>query len=379
MKLCQLGSYASLAFLFFCHAAQAALPPAPAYKATLLHPPGSYLQSYATGTYGTTIVGAGRGPNTTDDSRALIWNGTTSSIIDLTPFGFDRSFASDVWGDYQVGNIGSSTIVGHAVLWRGSPRGFIDLHLPGYYHTHASAVWGDYQVGYGRTLFELNDRALLWNGSAASAVNLHSSGFRHTRAFDVEGNTQVGLGAIDTQELSTTHALLWRGSAASFVDLHPAGFDHSVATGISGGRISGYVQRDTPVRTNHALTWNATAEDFVDLHPIGFDSTFAQSISGDVQVGFGIGPATNHRDHALVWRGSADSVLNLHQYLTGLPITFIDSFASQVATNGMIVGSARDSNGLDYAILWTPIPEPATAALVCCGLLLMTWRAQRRC
>jgi hypothetical protein len=364
-----------------CSTAHAAVP-APAYKATLLHPSGGYTQSDAEGIFGTTIVGSGRGPNTGGNFSALMWNSSQDSVVDLTPAGFDRSTASDIWGKSQVGSVSSPTIVEHAALWYGSADSFVDLHLHGYYGTHAHAVWNNSQVGFGRTLAEFEDRALLWSSSPTRAVNLHPPGFMHSVARDVEGNTQVGDGYIFTggPNVGTHHALLWHGSAASVVDLHPAGYSHSLMFGISGNTQVGYAQINPSSGPLHALLWHGTVESVVNLHPLGFNSSFAHAAAGDLQVGFGSLEGTGARgdSHALLWNGTADTVVNLHQYLTGLPITFTDSFAHKISANGVIVGTARDSNGLDYAVMWTPIPEPSAALLFLVGCAVIRV-ARARC
>ena len=40
---------------------------------------------------------------------------------------------------------------------------------------------------------------------------------------------------------------------------------------------------------------------------------------------------------------------------------------SRIDANGMIVGTARDAAFNSYAVLWTPIPEPASVALAACA------------
>jgi hypothetical protein len=114
--------------------------------------------------------------------------------------------------------------------------------------------------------------------------------------------------------------------------------------------------------------WNGTAASVVDLNPVGFYHSKAVGVSGASQVGYGVDPATGGAQHALLWNGTAASAIDLHPYLTGLGPAFVESYAQGIADNGTIVGWAQ-AGGVDYAVLWTPIPEPSAAALFACGAI----------
>jgi hypothetical protein len=217
-------------------------------------------------------------------------------------------------------------------------------------------------VGYGT--IDGGAHALRWNGTAESVVDLHPVGFHTSYALDVSGASQVGYG-FGLQN----HALLWNGTAESVVDLHPVGFDSSQALGVSGTRQVGW---GSVGLQNHALLWNGTAESVVDLHPVGYEVSYGEGISDAGQVGQGSGPATGGWTHALLWRGTADSVIDLHTYLAGLGPSFYQSSAKGISDDGSIVGNASAiEHGFykHYVVLWTPIPEPSTAALFACGMI----------
>jgi hypothetical protein len=242
--------------------------------------------------------------------------GVTYKAIDLTPSGFNYSYACGIYGTQQVGE-GSGSATG------GPPH------------------------------------ALLWNGSAASFIDLNPSGFGYSDAFGISGNQQVGSGWSITAEQQD--ALLWNGSADNFVDLNPTGFYSSRAYGISGTQQVGYGWGST-TGDFHALLWNGSATSFVDLNPSGFDFSEAYGTNGTQQVGYGWGSATggNYVDRALLWNGSADNYIDLCQFL---PAGFGDSEALSIDSYGNIVGDAIDSSGNGHAILWQPIPEPASFVL----------------
>lgn len=234
------------------------------------------------------------------------------------------------------------------------------LHPTGSDTSFAARVSGGSQVGYAYgALTGGKHHALLWGGTAASVVDLHPVGFRASQALGVSGASQVGAG-ITTPDPGDFHALLWGGTAESVVDLHPAGFSSSQGYDVSGGS---QVGTGSNSGVTHALLWNGTAASVVDLHPVGFSSSFAYGVSDGRQVGKGNGPTTGNSDHALLWNGTAASVIDLHPFLTGLGASFTASQAFGIADNGSIVGWATVGNS-HYAVLWTLVPEPTSAALV---------------
>jgi hypothetical protein len=159
------------------------------------------------------------------------------------------------------------------------------------------------------------------------------------------------------------------------VDLNPTGATDSVAFGVSGGNQVGF-GRGPEFGGGHALLWNGTAKSVVDLNPAGVQGSVAFGVSGGRQVGFGEGPVFGGYAHAFLWSGTAASVVDLHPYLSGLGLAFTSSYATAIADNVAIVGYPRISFH-DYAVMWTPIPEPSTAVPFCCGIcvaIVARWR-----
>jgi hypothetical protein len=357
------------------------------YSATLLHPPSGYSNSVGVGISGNSQVGSGDGSSTGGYNHAILWNGTAGSAIDLHPAGVINSGANGVSGDRQVGwgsGIGVE-LNRHALVWSGTAESVVDLHPFEFGDSEAHGISGTSQVGWGRISAASPFHALLWHGTADSVVDLHRSEFLYTSARAVSGITQVGHGYSERPPLHPAvglnyHALLWTGTAESMVDLHPAGFDFSSAVAVSGSVQVGHGSTITTTNNYHALLWRGTAESVVDLHPPGFDFSAAEGVSESGQVGYGKGTATDGRIHALLWRGTAESVVDLHPYLSGLPVTMVESHANGIDSNGSIVGYGEDSNGVEYAILWTPVPEPSAWTLLWLGMMGVALRSRRsRC
>jgi hypothetical protein len=341
------------------------------YKATILPMPLGAASAKAYGAADGSQVGSaffeGSG------RHAVLWNGTSTSSIDLHPLtGYENSTAYAVAGQAQVGD---ARIVGpfdnyHALLWRGSADSVVDLNPSGYLESTARGVSGNSQVGWGRPQSATGDHALLWHGSAASVVDLNPPGFRSSQAYAVSGNSQFGFGR---RQSAPPHAILWRGTAESFVDLHPAGWYESALAGGSGDIQVGIVRKTSSFSDTRAAVWRGSADSFVDLHPQGFSFSLAWAAAGNFQVGYGVGPSIF--EHALVWNGTADSVVDLHQFLPPTLRFVFSSQATGIAEDGTIVGYAGQ---YDYAILWTPIvPEPDSGAIFALGLILTSLLPRR--
>lgn len=290
-----------------------------------LNPRGLYSQGY--NICGEQQVGYGSGPATGGRNHALLWRGSAVSVVDLHPSGFEASKASGVSPRQQVGsgipqggppgndNMPTPT---HALLWRGSSASVVGLHPHGFLSSTAQGTDGEEQVGYGSpegVFFPMSstpvDHALLWHGGAASVVDLNPTGFLFSRASGVVGGEEVGYGVGQATGGVEDHALLWHGSPASGVDLHPRGFSRSEAHSTNGEeQVGDGMPEGDYFHSTHALLWRGSAASVVDLHaflPPGFVSSSATSIglNGDI-VGWAhrsigsIGDPTS--SHAFLWR-----------------------------------------------------------------------------
>ena len=354
-----------VAFAFLVTAPVARCVAAATYTATVLNPV-DFTNATGRGISIGTQGGAGDGAATGGAEHALLWSGTAASAIDLHPAGNYSS--SSVWavsGTSQAGLAETGYI--HAMLWNGTAASAVDLNPAGMDLSRAYGVSNTNQVGLAvGNIVSGSSHAMMWSGTAASAIDLHPANFRDSTARGVSGGKQVGYGTT-AGGAGFNHALLWSGTAASVVDLNPASYSTSFGYAISGTKQAGYGFPNSDSGNTHALLWSGTAS-AVDLQPSGYTQTKALGISVAGQVGYGVGTATGNRDHALVWTGTAASVVDLHSFLTGLGTTFTVSHAEAIAENGAIMGWANDTSNRHYAILWTPVPEPVSGALVAFGI-----------
>lgn len=294
-------------------------------------------------------------------SRALLWEGSAKSLVDLHPAGWDASYAMATdgkrqvgWRERHTGNIGQ-----FATMWSGSAKGWVDLHDPTYNETNALGIAGDVQVGFG-FITNVGARAVMWRNTAASLVSLHPQGFDRSWAWATDGEQQVGF----AQETNARHAALWTGTAESYVDLHPTGYGISEGLGVGHEQQVGFA---TVSGRAHAIAWLGSSNNYVDLNPGRGLGSRARATNGMHQVGeYGSGSLPLH---AARWSGSPNAMVDLHD---DLPAAYHGAGEFSRATGidelGNIVGWATHvPTGADHAILWRPVPEPSPIVLL--GLL----------
>jgi uncharacterized membrane protein len=157
--------------------------------------------------------------------------------------------------------------------------------------------------------------------------------------------------------------------------LNPVGFDFSSAASTNGKNQAGYGSGPATSGSNHAILWNTSATDYVDLNPAGFAYSKAFGNNSTAQVGYGRLSDTGQY-HALLWNGSSSDYIDLQQFVTAIPYEgYMQSAALGIDDYGNIVGWASTSSRNEYyAIVWQPVPEPATMTLLFLGGLAILRR-----
>jgi hypothetical protein len=341
---------------------------------------GSYTITSAQSACGGWQVGAGY-PAVPGYVHALIWSGTAASMIDLHPAsGYNDSQAFDMSASQEVGYGGRTSDSGraHALLWTGTSNVPADLN-PGLNKaiSMANGTDGVHQVGWASWVVTgiPNDttytHAAIWSGSSGTYADINPSGFDKSYAQKVNGTQIVGYGYL-AAGTNASHALLWTGTAHTPVDLNPAGFSASSAWGIVGTQQVGFGAGLATGGSNHALLWNGSFDSYIDLHPSGTMYSESKALGGwgAYQVGAAV-LTIGGTAHAMLWNGSPDSYVDLQQFL---PAGFRSSGATAMDDQGDIVGWANDAGGTSHAIIWEPVPEPATLSLMALGGLALVRR-----
>ena len=321
------------------------------------------------------------------------------TAVDLHPPAVDfapHTVASQVYGIHgmqQVGEVQNQqnmTTMTTAVLWNGTSESVVYLGyrsaLSSLYYSVAVATDGFHQVGYGScTSTDFGAKhAIAWSGTAASVVDIHPTQFKDSYAVSVAGSHIVGNGTLNSP-YDLRHALLWTGMTPnSAVDLHPTklpGFVSSFANDTNGSQQLGAAGMDMYdsfssgvyyfTGSEHAMLWTGTADSAVDLHPSGFAASDALATNGSIQVGWGLTDIGTYQ--ALAWSGTADSAVNLQALLP--PGLSMGSCAESVDSQGDVFGIVWDASYNYHAVEWVAVPEPSGLFLSCLGALgAFTWR-----
>lgn len=304
---------------------------------TVLHPTGA-LSSGATATDGYEQAGW---VNFTGLDHAVVWSGSSSSVVDLKPAGSAESQARGIDQGRQVGWARIGGVV-QAGRWDGSAASFVSLHPTGAFASQATSISGDQIAGW---FYESGgSRAALWQSPGDVMINLHPTGKTYSNCYGVSNAIQVGV--------ADNRAAMWAGSAASYVDLHallPSDFFSSVAWGIdvnsTGVWIVGQGVNTTTSRIE-ALLWHYERPTYTmtDLGTLGGDEAEANAIS-DTGIVVGAAAKANGTLRAFRWESGVLEELDAPTGSGGFGNTIYESIARDVNSHGEIVGDVQTSSG----------------------------------
>lgn len=332
------------------------------------------------------------------------------SVVVLHPEGARWSECRAVSPTVQVGlaRFPHPNIMSPPVLWTGSSSSWVSLSPQPGLIGEVYAVAGGQQAGH------LNGQASIWSASAATHVGLNPAwAGGGSKTFATDGTTQAGSAYLTNT--NTEHATLWHGTAGSAVDLHPLGsqYWYSGARALDRGMQGGFVYFTDPNIGEHAALWSGSAATFTDLNPeVGYQSRILGMASG-IQVGYIKPPGV--ASHAAIWHGTTSGVidlgegrlngttgtihvgtyfgstgltqagiwlgstpqsfLSLHQFLPPVYDTFSVATSVCEADGRIYVGGYAYRNGLDAeAVMWVYVPAPGSIVLPCALLALASRR-----
>jgi probable HAF family extracellular repeat protein len=199
--------------------------------------------------------------------KAVIWNDSKPSVLPLPGPQYTSASAisvnasGQVVGTADVGNTASGSV---AVVWNGSTPTVLDL-LPGYTSGYASAISDSgLIVGYMCCDDDMEPKAVVWHGAIPALLpTLAPSQAAGSKAVAVN-NSGVVVGQANTT-VQATHAVAW--SQGVVTDLGTLGGSHSFAKAVNNrGIIVGY--SETVSGQPHATVWASIGAPPQDLNSL---------------------------------------------------------------------------------------------------------------
>ena len=199
--------------------------------------------------------------------EAVIWNDSKPSVLPSPGRQYTSTIAASinaagqVVGTADVGDTGSSSA---AVVWNGSTPTVLEL-LPGYTSSSASGINDSgLIVGYMCCNDDMEPKAVVWHGSIPALLpTLAPSQAAGSKAVAVN-NSGVVVGQANTT-VQATHAVAW--SQGMVTDLGTLGGSHSFAKALNNrGIIVGY--SDTESGQPHAAIWARVGAPPQDLNTL---------------------------------------------------------------------------------------------------------------
>jgi hypothetical protein len=286
------------------------------------------------------------------------------------PAAIDGTTPFAVSGNTVVGGYGAK-FANYGFLYDGSSFGTLEVPGEGGNSpaTVAFGISGNTIVGY-YTDANSAGHGFVYNGSTYTTLDEPSGS--NTSARGVSGSTIVGT----YQDTSfTTHGFIYSGGVYRSTD-DPSAIDTGASSGTfvrgtSGNNIVGYFtgSNGTEGFIYNGTTWTTLTD------PLATDGTFVTGISGNTVVGYyGIGD--NSYD-GFIYNGSAFTTVN-DPLAAGTPsdLQQVITIINGISENGTIVGTFAGVGASGGFIATPVVPEPASAALLSAGALLLLRRGR---
>ena len=370
-----------------------AAPPAP-YRITDLGTLGGTASGGGDINASGQVTGVSR---TTGDAgaHAFLWtpttpNGATGTMTDLgTPSANYNSSSGEHIND--SGRVivflpaGDAVALSQSFLWtpttpNGSSGAMQDLGALGGSVSHAAGINDHGHVTGTFYSPEVGSHAFLYDGTLH---DLGTLGGVYSHGLAINDIGQV-TGSSKPTANATEHHFLWtpttpNGTSGTMIDLGSFGGTLSGGLAINDrGQVVGYSYLPGDIYF-HAFLWTPTTPNgasgtMIDLGSLGGTFSAADGINNFGQV-VGVTRTTGDGpEHAFLYTSGGGMVdLNsLIDQLSGWELSFASAIndAGQITGGGQFAGEAR-------AFLLSPVPEPASCALLCLGMLLLSLRKSR--
>jgi probable HAF family extracellular repeat protein len=304
--------------------------------------------------------------NASGQYRAFLWD-NVSGIQDIGDLGGGISMATGINDAGQiVGSSRNNSGQFRPFIWDNvngiqSFSGISSQSSIGVKINNSGQVAGGFYDTSGKS------QAFYWDSSNGTQLlgNLNQNPIyapqSQSEAAAINNNGQVVGWADDTS--NNDRAFLWDSANGmqNLGSLGTSGGNYSWSRGINDfGQVVGS-------SNNHAFLWD-TIDGMQDIGTLGGNSAIAYDINNYGQI---VGQSSNSlsQNRATLWDNEATYDLNV--FLPADSDFFLLTQAIGINDNGQIIGLGYLKSGYEGMFLMTPVPEPATIALLGLGGLLI--------
>ena len=300
--------------------------------------------------------------------HAFLYSGGT--MTDLGTLGGERSWAYDINDSGQVVGVAMyDSSWWHAFLYNSSNGTMIDIdaETSGVNNSGAYGINNSGQiVGYASFSTHASHAFLYSGGSMSDLSSL--TGTTYSQCTSINSASQiVGLAHENS---SRQYAFLYSGGTLAYLD---TGYAYSAALDINAStQIVGYASQNSSA-DKQAFVYNLDNDAAINLGTLGGSASEATGIN-DNGIVVGTAETSSGIEHAFFYSSGTMTDLNDLIDATG----WILQKATAINNNGQIVGYGICPAGQQHAFLLTPIPEPSATILLGVGVIGLVGYVWRR-
>src|SRR4051812_39549819 len=177
-------------------------------------------------------IQVGQVDSPTSQASGAIFSGNFTNPIRFDLAGFDQVWLNatdgvqEVGGGFLTGAIfpNDDDFPYRALVFNGTAASGVDLTPAGTYSAFANTVAGGLQGGWTKDVHGGMLHPVIWSGSASSIVNLLPPSADSGSVRGIKSGMEAGRVHLIGMPDGTGHAAIWKGTAASFVDKNPTGY-----------------------------------------------------------------------------------------------------------------------------------------------------------